>query len=125
MKMSYDSYFKKNSFIKLTLWVFVIFSIYSFILTTLYVKTISDINFMVPVLIDIIPYITDITEIAGILICYSFIIFAFFRFDKDTIIKYTFIFVILTFYKYAAKILITYIINGSLPQINGVFTDLM
>ena len=125
MQMSYDSYFKKNSLIKLFLLVFVFFSIYSFILTTLYVKTISDINFMIPILIDLIPYITDITEIAGILICYSFIIYAFFRFDKDTIIKYTFVFVILTFYKYVAKIIITYIINGSLPQIKGVFTDLM
>lgn len=125
MQTPYDSYFKKNIFLKLIIYVFVIFSIYSFVLTTIYVKTISDINFMIPVLIDVIPYITDLTEISGILICYSFIIYAFFRFDKNTIIKYTAAFVLLTIYKYLAKIAITYIINGSLPQIKGMFTDIM
>jgi len=125
MQAPYDSYFKRNLLLKLTIYVFVIFSIYSFVLTTIYVKTISDINFMIPVLIDVIPYITDLTEISGILICYSFIIYAFFRFDKNTIIKFTSVFVLLTLYKYLAKIAITYIINDSLPQIKGMFTDIM
>ncbi len=125
MQTPYDSYFKKRLFFRLILSVFIIFSVYSWLLTTVYVKTISDINFMIPILIDIIPYITDITEIAGILICYSFIIYAFCRFDKNTVFKYVTAFVLLTIYKYLAKIAITYIMNGALPQIKGMFIDLM
>lgn len=114
----------KKSLSAMTLTVFILFTVYSFVLTTLYVKAETDIAFNIPFFVDIIPLLTDLCEIVAMVTAYTFIIYAFRRFDKRCVTAHITAFVILTLYKYLAKIAVTYIINGALPVIDYLISDL-
>ena len=50
----------RRSLISVVLTVFAVFTVYSVVMTTLYVKAETDVAFMIPVFVDIIPYATDL-----------------------------------------------------------------
>lgn len=125
MNREFDNKLHKKMLSTMIVTVFVIFSLYSIVLTTLYVKAETDIAFMIPVFIDLIPYITDVSEIIGMVIAYTYILYAFYRFEKKQIISYTSAFVLLTLYKYFAKLAITYIMNGSIPAVKTLLEDML
>ena len=78
----FNSKLYKKTLLHMTLWVFIIFSLYSMVLKTLYTNSISNAAFMIPVFVDIIPHITDMSEVIGILIAYAYITYSFYKFDN-------------------------------------------
>jgi len=116
--------FKKMLF-NMSLSIFLIFSLYSVVLTTLYVKSQTDIAFMIPVFIDVIPLITDVCEIIGILIAYSYVIYVIKSHNKSYTRSFIISFALLTLYKYFAKFAVTYVLNGSIPTVKTLFEDIM
>lgn len=110
---------------RMTLTVFVIFTIYSVVMTTLYIKIETDISFMIPVLIDIVPYATDLCELIGILVAYTAILFAQRSSSPAQQRGYIISFLVLTVYKYIAKIIVTIITDGSLPAVKSPLVDLL
>ena len=125
MNNEFENKLFKKMLLNMSLIVFAIFSLYSILLTTLYVKSQTDIAFMIPVFIDLIPYVTDLCEIVGMLIAYSFIIYAIKRYTKKQVISFIIAFAVLTLYKYVAKFTTTYIINGAIPTVKTLFEDII
>ncbi len=123
MSLELSNKLHKKMLLSMNIAVFIIFSVYSLVLTTLYVKAETDIAFMIPVFTDLIPHITDLCEILGILIAYVYIIFAYYRFSKNQTAKYIISFILLTLYKYLAKFAITYIMNGAIPTVKTLVED--
>ncbi len=117
--------FYKKLLVSMILTLSAVYMLYSVILTTLYSKVSTDIAFQIPILVDIVAYLPDICEIVGILIGYAFIIFAAYRFDKHRVMSFITWFVVLMIAKYILKIATSYVINGSLPIIDSLFSDLM
>lgn len=115
----------RHPLLRMVLTVFAIFTLYSVVLTTLYVKMETDVAFMVPVLIDIVPYITDLCELIGILIAYTVILFNWRLSGTRERRGYIIAFAALTAYKYAAKIIVTLIMNGALSSVKGYLTDML
>ena len=124
MNLQLSNKLHKKMLLSMNIAVFVIFSVYSWALTTLYVKAETDIAFMIPVFTDLIPYITDLCEILGILTAYAYIIFAYYKFQKDQTSKYIISFIALVLYKYIAKFAITYIMNGAIPTVKTLIEDI-
>ncbi len=110
---------------RMTLTVLVIFTLYAIVMTTLYIKTETDISFMIPVLIDVVPYVTDLCELIGILVAYTAILFAARSASPAQWRGYIISFTLLTVYKYIAKIVVTIITNGSLPSVKSLFIDIL
>ena len=124
MSLELSNKLHKKMLLSMNIAVLVIFSVYSLVLTTLYVKAETDIAFMIPVFSDLIPHITDLCEILGILTAYAYIILAYYRFSKEQTKKYIFSFVALILYKYLAKFAITYIMNGAIPTVKTLLEDI-
>lgn len=99
----------KKTLLHMTLWVFIIFSLYSIVLKTLYTNSISNAAFMIPIFVDLIPHITDMSEIIGILIAYAYITYSFYKFDNKKANSFVGTFIGLTVYKYLATIAVTYL----------------
>ena len=99
----------KKTLLHMTLWIFVIFSLYSIVFKTLYTNSISNAAFMIPVFADLIPHITDLSEIIGILIAYAYITYSFYKFDNKKSNSFVGVFIGLTAYKYLATIAVTYL----------------
>ena len=125
MNNEFEKKLCKKMLLNMSLTIFFIFSLYSLILTTLYVKSQTDIAFMIPVFVDLIPYITDICEVVGILVAYAFIIYAIKTFEKPQVNLFIVSFSVLTLYKYLAKFIRTYIINGTIPTVKTLFEDIV
>lgn len=95
--------------IHMSISVFIVFSLYSIVFKTLYVYSLSNVAFQIPVLIDLIPHVTPISEVIGILIAYAYITYAFYKFGNKQANLFVVIFVLLIVYKYLVTIAITYI----------------
>lgn len=124
-----NSEIKKKVFKKMIIYMNVIvlsiFSVYSIIFKTLYIKAETDISFMIPIFIDVIPHLTDICEVIGILVAYAFIIYSFYRFDRAEVRLFIISFCLQILYKYLVTFAVTYIINGSLPTVRSLISDLV
>ena len=68
---------------------------------------------MIPVVADLVPYAFDLAEIIGILLAWAFIIFAAFRFEPKNLMGFVALFMALTIYKYALKILTAALMEGA------------
>ncbi len=105
--------------------VFVMFSVYSFVLLPLNIKVYTDVSFMIPVLTDILPFTLYLTDIAGLLVMYAFILFAAYRFGIGTVRTYTMFFVLLTLYEYLTSLAMIYVMDGTFPDTSDLLFDLM
>ena len=122
----------KKMFIHMAVSVFIIFSLYSVVFKTLYTNSVSNTAFMIPIFVDLIPHITDMSEIIGILIAYAYVIYAFYKFDSKKIYSFIACFVGLTAYKYLITIAITYIpvfftrVNSDVDfEMGDIITDIL
>ncbi len=125
MQSTYDPKLKTKLTITMTILAFVIFSFYSFVLVPLSIKAATDVSFMVPLLSDLLPYLKYLTEIAGMLLMYSFIIYAAYRFGKSGASLYAALFLVLVLYEYITSHLVTYILAGRLPDFSDFLFDFM
>jgi hypothetical protein len=125
MQTPYDPQLKRKLLALMVLWVAVIFFVYSVLLNVLYIKTTTDIAFMIPVLADIVPYAFDLTEIAGILLGWAFIIFVAFRFGLKSDWGFVAVFMLLSIYKYILKILTAFAMEGKALFADDIFNFLM
>ncbi len=124
MQTPNDARLEKKLTLYLFVAVFIIFSIYSFALVPLNVKSYTDIAFMIPVLIDLLPAVTYLTEIAGMLIMYAFILFAAYRFGIKTVKLYVMLFVVMILYRHLTSTAMIYVMNGSFPDASDLIFDL-
>lgn len=125
MSQDKNSQSYRRSLLSMVLTVFVIFTLYSVVFTTLYVKAETDVAFMIPVFVDVIPYATDLCELVGMLAAYTAILFAWHSSTKIQRRGYIIAFSALTVYKYIAKIAVTVVMNGSLPSVKNYLTDIL
>ncbi len=123
MQSRYDSQLKTKLTITMTILAFVIFSFYSFLLVPLSIKAATDVSFMVPLLYDLLPYLKYLTEIAGMLLMYSFIIYAAYRFGRATVSLYAALYLVLVLYEYTTSHLMTYVLAGRFPDISDFLLD--
>lgn len=122
MQASNKSKFINYILIFMVVSVFVLFSLNAFVFTILEVKSYTDVDFMIPVFVDVIPYLTLISEITGILIAYACIIYTVYRFKRRQIVITVVSYVCLTLYKYIAKIAAGVIINESISALKGILS---
>ena len=115
----------KRSLVGMVLTVFAIFTFYAVVMTTLYVKSETDVAFMIPVFVDIIPYATDLCELVGMLAAYTVILFRWRTSTQRQRRGYVIAFALLTVYKYVAKVAVTVIMNGTLPSVKNYLTDIL
>ena len=122
----------KKTLLHMTLWVFVIFSLYSIVFKTLYTNSISNEAFMIPIFADLIPHITDLSEIIGILIAYAYITYSFYKFDNKKAKFFVGTFIGLIVYKYLSTIAVTYLPvmitranSGKSFAIDDILTELL
>ncbi|NLW74178.1 MAG: hypothetical protein GX057_04695 [Clostridiales bacterium] len=125
MQTPRDPQLRRKLIASMVLWVAVIFFVYSVLLNILYIKTTTDIAFMIPVLADIVPYAFDLTEICGILLGWAFIIFSAFKFDIKSAWGFVAVSMLLTMYKYIMKILTAYAMEGKALFADDIFNFLM
>lgn len=115
----------KRSLISMVLTVFAIFTFYAVVMTTLYVKSETDVAFMIPVFVDMIPYATDLCELIGMLAAYTVILFRWRTSTRNQRRGYVIAFTLLTVYKYVAKVIVTVIMNGTLPSVKSLLADIL
>lgn len=115
----------RRSLISMVLTVFAVFTVYSVVMTTLYVKAETDVAFMIPVFVDIIPYATDLCELVGMLIAYTAVLYYWHGSTASQKCGYVIAFAALTVYKYIAKLVVTYIMNGALPSVKSYLADML
>jgi len=118
----------KKTLIHMALSVFIVFSLYSIVFKTLYVYSISNVAFQIPIFVDLIPHVTPMTEIIGILIAYAYITYAFYRFSNKRANFFAVIFALLIVYKYLVTIAITYVpvfVTRANSNIDVVISDML
>lgn len=122
MQSSQASRFKNKLIITMAIVAFVMFSLNAFVFSILEVKSYTDVDYMIPVFVDVIPYLTMLSELAGVLFSYACIIYASYRFGRDGLVLSIVVYAALTLYKYIAKIASGLIINGSISALKGILS---
>lgn len=105
----------RRSLIRMTLAVFAIFTIHSTALKILWVETKTDITFMIPVLVDVIPYAMDLCEMIGMLVAYTAVLYNWRLTSRAQRRGYVISFIALTAYKFILQMIVSLIMDGAIP----------
>lgn len=105
----------RRSLIRMTLAVFAIFTVHSTVLKILWVKTNTDVAFMIPILVDVITYAMDLCEMIGMLIAYTAVLYNWRATSRTQRRGYVISFIALTVYKFVLQIIVSLIMDGVIP----------
>ena len=104
----------------MTVLLLVIHTIYSLVLSPLSVISQSNIDFMIPLLIDSTYFLTQISIVVGWLIGYAYIIYSAYRFGRRQALIMSGVFVASIIYKYLGIIASVTFLNGSFPAFRDI-----
>lgn len=124
MQTSYCSRFKKNIFIFTAISLFVIHSLYALVLSPLSVLTRSNVDFMIPVLVDAVYFLSNLAVVAGWLTAFASVVYSAYRFGRRHSLVCSGMIVLMIIYKYLALTISVVFINGSLPESAALLSSL-
>ncbi len=99
----------------------ILFSLTSFVLAPIYTYVCSDIVFAVTVIPEIIDVLISILDIMAYAVCFSTIIYSFFKFSPKESVHLCVTYCAAVFLKYTANIIVTLISNGTIESADIIY----
>ena len=96
---------------RMLLWMLLIFAVQSGLLYALSILIETNVDFMIPVLSDVVPILTEAAELLGIGLGYAAVLYALYRFPGHYAV-FSWIYLAATLWKYLLRILVTGLLDG-------------